>query len=167
MSNGARYASHIGESRELPSGYPIFHIILPGERQQLCASSSLFSHTFRAWKGSLRLISLIISRVEPRALSPLPGNTSRPTGAVQGVHREDGGIPRVVRVGIYPGCTGCTIPRVYYAHHGIPGCTMPTMVSPGVLGTPLIPTGVLGTPLIPTGVYAHHAVKTPVNPLGS
>ena len=79
-----------------PLSHPIFNNFMHGGRLALCAESPNSHHTLRVWKGSLRLISIIIDRFEPRAsLSGnaavgvyVPGSTLR-AGYVQG-------IPRVV-----------------------------------------------------------------------
>jgi len=60
----------MGIYRGFPVFYPIFPFFLPGEQGGLCAEWSSISHTFGSWKASLRLISLTIPRVEPRASSP-------------------------------------------------------------------------------------------------
>jgi len=54
---------------ERPFVYPIFHILSAGAPEQLCASSPNIRHTFGRLGASLRLISHIKPRVEPRASS--------------------------------------------------------------------------------------------------
>ena len=46
--------------------YPIFHTFMTGESLALCAEFPLNSHTFESPEASLRLILLIIPRLEPR-----------------------------------------------------------------------------------------------------
>ena len=90
-----------GFNRGLPAGYPIFHPFVQGESRQLCAESSSIRHTLRERESSMRLISLIISRVEPRALSA--GNVHG--GSTHGWYGR--------RTGYTQGGTGWYIPGWY------------------------------------------------------
>ena len=53
----------------LPDGYPIFHPINTGEREQLCAEASLSHHTLGGWEALSAPFSLIIPGLEPRTSS--------------------------------------------------------------------------------------------------
>jgi len=64
-----RGVSPTGFNGGLPYVYPIFSNFIPGEREQLCAEGHIFSHTFGRQRASLRLISHIKPRLEPRAPS--------------------------------------------------------------------------------------------------
>ena len=72
----------------LPVRYPIVHPFLPGRPEQLCAESSLFSHTLEVLGAFLPLISHIIPGLEPRASSQLNVRTSGDSTYSQRVYRE-------------------------------------------------------------------------------
>ena len=57
----------IGDTRGLPFVYPIFPSFTPGESRALCAEFPTILHTSGRRKASMRLISLINLRIEPRA----------------------------------------------------------------------------------------------------
>ena len=93
----------------LPGSYPIFHPLFTGETEQLCATSSFFSHTF---DGPEPLFSLSLrgySLLEPRAssLGSLGPDHAR---AVQGSVWSG--------MVVYPGC----------GRGGMVGRCIPTMV---------------------------------------
>ena len=60
------YGNTVGKTLRLSNLY----CFMQGESRQLCAELSINYHTFRARKASLRLISYIILRTEPRHSSP-------------------------------------------------------------------------------------------------
>ena len=90
----------------LPFVYPIVHIFLHGETEQLCADYSLFHHRKEDLEAHICLLSLIIPRVEPR-------HSSLGTDAT--VHML--GTDRVVGWCIQ-GCTGGYIPGWCTTYHG-------------------------------------------------
>jgi len=69
MAHSAQHAHYIGIYRGLPERYPIFPNFIPGKPEQLCAHLPTNCHTFGSLEASLRLISIINLRIEPRALS--------------------------------------------------------------------------------------------------
>ena len=97
--------STIGYIKGLPFVYPIFLSYCPGEREQLCASSSLFHHTLGRREGYMRLRTLTICRLEPRASSLGARHTSMLTV-----------VPVCSMVGrmVYPGIQGGTYPGSRY-----------------------------------------------------
>jgi len=119
--------------------YPIFSINLSGRAEGLCAEVSTNFHTFRIQKGYMRLISLIISRTEPRVFSP-PHCPDTDSGVPRSVHRlvypgwytglyYPGGIPAyypgwytrllpwVYNLPCYPGCIASHATRCTWASH--------------------------------------------------
>ena len=104
-----------GIYRGLPFVYPIVVNYSPGEAEQQCAELHNNQHTFGRREASMRLIVLLISRLEPRASSSrTPGRCTHSTvrpGAVwlPGYTRE--GTGRHSREGVvyppgYPGIVG-------------------------------------------------------------
>ena len=110
MSNGEQPYCITRVSERLPYVYPIFPSFHTGRREQLCAEVSIFSHTSKVLRASLRLISYIILRLEPRAL------LTRTAPSTEHVYRTAG-------VGMYRG-----IPRVYRLVHTR---VVPSLLYPG------------------------------------
>jgi len=113
-----RGVSHRGYTRGLPVFYPIFTVILTGERLALCAEDYNNSHTFEALRLTRASLSSIILLVEPRASSS--GNETTGVGV-------PGADVQWCMYRVYPGCIWWCIPGwVYRGVHtrvGIPGCT--------------------------------------------
>jgi len=86
----------------LPDVYPIFHPFLLGKSRELCAEWSSIPHTFGRTQGSMRHISLINLRLEPRASSQHTELMQQTRWSGERYTRREwytqGGI-----VGIYPG----------------------------------------------------------------
>ena len=66
----------MGNYRGFPDVYPIITIILPGETEGLCAELHNINNRKEGRRATLRLISLINLRVEPRALPSRTGHTT-------------------------------------------------------------------------------------------
>ena len=131
-------ASHTGFYWGLPFVYPIVALFSPREQEQLCAEASSLFHTFGRMEVSMRIMALIILRVEPRALShpaAHPGCHQCSTDgqrSVQWCTWEDGVYHGVYTRGI-PGRVPLSHTRVYQEeyHSPYPGIPQGVHPSPG------------------------------------
>ena len=151
----AEVLNHRGYTGESPFVYPIFHPFTPGEAKQLCAEVHNSLHTLRSWEGSMRLITLTILRLEPRAPSAgtehHTGHELRYTGhvagwciprGVQGCIYQEGCIPSIPTREAYTGLYTLLpyppgrhilgyIPLPYPPGRPIPGLYTPPTYPPG------------------------------------
>jgi len=138
----AQHCLTIGYNGRFTCRYPIFNTFIRGESRELCAEVYTIPHTLRTWEGSMRLRTLTISGLEPRASLSGNGNTGTAmTGS------------RLVRyrMVVYPGCVGGA-----YS----PGCTLPTMVGS-------IYPGIPHPEVYPHPEVAHPEVCHPIYTLGT
>ena len=130
-----------------------YHPIMREKRSNYAQRGPFLVHTFEEREATLRLISLIISGFEPRALTA--GTAPRGVPSLLVVDQQDGQwctqecIPGHIAGGVYPPWyTRLYTPRV---------ASLPPLYTQGSLPTTVIPQGVYPTVYtsgcVPNGVY--------------
>jgi len=147
-----------------PSSIRSLTLVHPGRASNSAQTPPSLVNTLKVLRLSSRFFFVINLRTEPRTPSPGHDNTSRPTGAVQGIQRVyPEWYSRHIQGGVYPVHTRGGIPAPYQGGYPLPCWVYATPLPCWVYATLLLWWGVPLSPMV--GVYRSPMVLRVVSPL--